>query len=216
MDIQIFKSVLCANDQLALMNRELLKEKGIYCINIMSTPGAGKTAFILELIRHMTPHFRIGVIEGDLSSSVDAEKVSRSGIPVVQLNTGSQCHLEAGMIAHGLRGLPLDDLDCVIIENVGNLVCTSEFDLGEDLRLFVASVPEGDDKPLKYPPMFSVVDVVVINKIDLLPYVDFGMDRFRQSVSGLNPRVIFFEVSATRGTGMAETAEWLGRQIGCR
>ena len=209
MKVSVVQGILNANDQLALQNRRLLDEHGICAINIMASPGSGKTSLILRTIEALQGKLRLGVIEGDIASRVDADKVAAAGVPVVQINTGGTCHLDAPMIRQALAGLPLDDIDLLVVENVGNLICPTGFRLGEHAQVMVASVPEGDDKPYKYPAMFTQVDAIVVNKTDLLPYLDFDQAAFRQVVMGLNADVRFFEVSCKTGQGVEEWAEWL-------
>jgi hydrogenase nickel incorporation protein HypB len=168
-DIKVVRDILGANDQLALKNRRLLDDKKVFAINIMSSPGSGKTSLILKTAEKLKEKFKIGVIEGDIASSVDAEKMSQAGLRVVQINTGGECHLDANMVSLALDNLELDDIEVLFVENVGNLVCPAEFKLGEHLRVMILSAPEGEDKPFKYPLMFTESEAVVINKIDLLP-----------------------------------------------
>jgi len=208
--VEIVKNILSANDQIAADNRRVFDEKGILAINLMSSPGAGKTSLILQTIEALQGKLRLGVIEGDVASRIDADKVAAAGVPVVQINTGGACHLDAPMIRQALTaGLPLDDIDLLLIENVGNLICPAEFRLGEHVQVMITSVPEGDDKPYKYPAMFTQVDAIVINKTDLLPYLDFDLAAFRQVVRGLNADVHIFEVSCKTGEGVQKWAEWL-------
>lgn len=210
MKVEIVKNILSANDQIAADNRRVFDEKGILAINLMSSPGAGKTSLILQTIEALQGKLRLGVIEGDVASRIDADKVAAAGVPVVQINTGGACHLDAPMIRQALTaGLPLDDIDLLLIENVGNLICPAEFRLGEHVQVMITSVPEGDDKPYKYPAMFTQVDAIVINKTDLLPYLDFDLAAFRQVVRGLNADVHIFEVSCKTGEGVQKWAEWL-------
>ncbi len=212
MEIPVMEDILSANDRLAAENQELLAEKSILAINIMSSPGAGKTSLILRTIDAIGEELRIGVIEGDVASRVDADTIESRGVPVIQINTGGTCHLDANMIHGSLSQLPLDELDLLLIENVGNLICPTEFALGEALKVMIPSVPEGDDKPYKYPAMFAVVDAIVVNKIDLLPYLDFDLVAFRRLLKGLNPDVHIFEVSCKTGQGMEAWAAWLTAQ----
>ena len=167
MEIKVLKGILSANDQIAQENRQLLDTKGVVMINIMSSPGAGKTSLILQTIAGLRGKARIGVVEGDVSSSIDAERVGKEGVPVLQINTGGECHLDANMVRRALNNLPLKDIDLLFIENVGNLICTAEFTIGAHKNVVIASVPEGDDKPLKYPLMFTIADALILNKIDL-------------------------------------------------
>ena len=173
MEIKVLKDILSANEQIAEGNRQLLDSKGVFAVNLMSSPGAGKTSLILETIKRLKGKTRIGVIEGDVSSSLDAEVVGKEGVPVLQINTGGTCHLDANMLSGALSNLPLSDIELLLIENVGNLICPAGFALGEHKKVLISSIPEGDDKPFKYPLMFHKADVVLINKIDLLPYLKF-------------------------------------------
>jgi hydrogenase nickel incorporation protein HypB len=214
MEIKVLKNILNANEQIAAQNRKLLDKNNVFAVNIMASPGAGKTSLVLQTITALRNKVRIGVIEGDISSSLDAETVARAGIPVVQINTGGgECHLEASEIQKALPNLPLKDIDLLLIENVGNLVCPAEFNLGEHLKMLVASVPEGDDKPYKYPLMFTTVDALVINKIDLLPYVKFNIEGFKKTIKNINPDVNVFPVSCTTGEGIPEWVKWLKTRI---
>ncbi len=213
MEIKILRDILSANDQRAKENRELLDRNGVFAINITASPGAGKTSLVMETIRQLKAKTRIGVIEGDVSSSVDAETVAKEGIPVVQINTGGTCHLDATMLSNAFDNLPLQEIDLLFIENVGNLICPASFALGEDRNVLVASVPEGDDKPLKYPVMFSNANLVVLNKIDLLPYVDFDLQAFCEAVRGLNEEAEIFEVSCKTGQGTDRWVAWLANQL---
>jgi hydrogenase nickel incorporation protein HypB len=207
--IPIVEDILSANDRLAAENARLLANKGLLAVNIMASPGAGKTSLIVQTIKALRDETRIGVVEGDIASRVDADTIEALGIPVVQINTGGTCHLDANMVHGALAQLPLGDLDLLLIENVGNLICPTDFALGEALKVMIASVPEGDDKPYKYPAMFAAVDAIVVNKIDLLPYVEFDLDGFSQLVTGLNSGVQVFQVSCTTGDGIQDWANWL-------
>ncbi len=207
--ITVGEDILGANEEKARRNQNRLEQYNILAVNIMSAPGAGKTSLILNTIRQLKPKVRIAVIEGDVASSVDAEKVSELGAAVVQINTAGGCHLDANMVENALNNLPLEDTDLILIENVGNLICPNEFALGEHRRVMLASLPEGDDKPLKYPAMFADADVVLINKIDLQPYLDFNIDSFQKTVTGLNPKVRIFPVSCQTGRGLEAWFSWL-------
>lgn len=212
--INVVENILGANDQTAVENKLLLKNSTVMALNIMASPGAGKTSFILKTIEHMSSKFRLGVIEGDTSSAtIDADKVSSLGIPAVQINTGGNCHLDANMVRSGLKNLPLVALDIVLVENVGNLVCPAAFKLGTYKNILIASIPEGDDKPYKYPGMYSAVDVLIINKIDLLPFVPFNMDYYIDGVRMLNPDLISFPVSCTTGAGLPAWMDWLEKTL---
>jgi hydrogenase nickel incorporation protein HypB len=213
MKIKVLKDILGANEQLAANNRELLDSNKVFAVNIMASPGAGKTSVVLQTIRALKDKVRIGVIEGDIASSIDAETVAKEGIPVVQINTGGECHLEANQLENALNNLPLADIDLLLIENVGNLVCPAEFNLGEHRKVLIASVPEGDDKPFKYPLMFNTVDALILNKIDLLPYVKFNVNTFTKTVQNINSKVEIFKVSCTTGEGIQAWAKWLNAQM---
>ena len=212
MKIPVVQGILSANDEIAAQNRKLLDEHGITVMNIMASPGSGKTSLILRTIDALRGRLRMAVVEGDIASSIDADRVATKNVPVVQINTGGQCHLDAPMVARALSQLPLAELDLVIVENVGNLICPVDFKLGEHLNVVIASAPEGDDKPYKYPGIFIAVDAVVINKMDLLPYVHFDVAAFRQLVLGMNPGVGIFEVSCETGQGIESWAEWVCRE----
>ncbi len=212
MKVSVVEGILSANDEIAQQNRQLLDQHGICVMNLMASPGSGKTSLILRTIDALRDCMRIGVIEGDIASTVDADRVAAKGVPVVQINTGGQCHLDAPMIQRALAQLPLPDLDVLIVENVGNLVCPVDFRLGENLNVMIASAPEGDDKPYKYPAIFMAVDAVVINKVDLLPYVHFDVAAFGQLVEGMNPDVRIFEVSCETGQGIEGWAQWVAEQ----
>ncbi|MBM4451922.1 MAG: hydrogenase nickel incorporation protein HypB [Chloroflexi bacterium] len=214
--IQVLKDITSANDAIAAQNQELLGKHHILALNVMSSPGAGKTSLILNTIARLRSKLSIAVIEGDIASKVDADKIGKEGIPVVQINTGGGCSLEATMVSSALPRLPLEKTDVLFIENVGNLVCPATFALGEHKKLVIASIPEGDDKPTKYPIMFAEADVVVINKLDLLPYVDFDLAHFRKVVKGLNPGVQIFEVSCKTGEGLDAWCSWLANEVGSR
>ncbi len=208
--VTVVEKIFSANDQVAEMNRARLDAQGILAINVMASPGAGKTSFILQTIQALAPELRFGVVEGDTAPvTIDADKIIAAGMPAVQINTGGDCHLDAVMLREGLNQLPLEQIDVLIVENVGNLVCPAAFNLGTDLNLLVASIPEGDDKPYKYPVIYRGLEVLIVNKIDLLPYVRFNMDYFRQGVEMLNPGLATFPVSCASGEGVAAWAEWL-------
>jgi hydrogenase nickel incorporation protein HypB len=211
--LTIQESILGANEEKAASNRELLDKHGILAVNIMSSPGAGKTSLILQTAGYFQEKARLAVIEGDVASTVDADKVSAQGIPVVQINTAGGCHLDANMISSALNNLPLSGIDLLFIENVGNLICPVEFALGEHKKVMLLSAPEGDDKPYKYPPMFTGVDVVLVNKTDLLPYLDFDITAFNKAASGLNPNARIFPVSCKTGEGLGEWFAWLETEM---
>jgi len=211
--IPVVENILSANDRMAARNRDLLEQAGVYAINIMASPGAGKTSTILKTLEYLNGRLKLGVVEGDLATSIDAEKAAAAGMPAVQINTGGECHLDAAMLADALPTLPLSDIDLVLVENVGNLVCPANFQIGTHLNVLIASIPEGDDKPYKYPGMYRGMQVLIINKIDLLPYVPFNMDYFKRGVEILNPGVVTFAVSSKTGEGMSEWADWLVEQV---
>jgi hydrogenase nickel incorporation protein HypB len=207
--VEIETALLAKNDHLAQHNRSWLTERGIVALNLMSSPGSGKTSLLRRTITELASTRPIGVIEGDQETRIDAEKIRSTGAAVVQINTGSGCHLDADMLARGLAELRPPDGSLVFIENVGNLVCPALFDLGEDAKVVVVSVTEGEDKPLKYPYMFSVADLVVINKIDLLPYVDVRLGHLVAHCRSVNPDVRVLPLSVTTGEGMAAWCDWL-------
>lgn len=207
--LPVIERIMGANDRLALRNRARLDEYGVRAINIMASPGAGKTSLILATARLLGDRLRLGVIEGDLASSVDADKVRAAGLPAVQINTGGGCHLDAVQVGQALAQLPLAELDVLLIENVGNLVCPVSFALGEHIRLAISSVPEGDDKPLKYPTIYAHVDALVISKTDLLPYIPFDMAAFQRLVRGLNPQIAIMPLSCVTDEGLDAWAAWL-------
>lgn len=213
MEIKVLQDILSANDGIARRNQDRLDKHGILTINVMSSPGAGKTSLILQTISNLKQKTRIAVIEGDIASSLDADKVHKQGVEVVQINTAGGCHLDANMTESALNNLPLGDIDLLLIENVGNLVCPAEFALGEHKRVMLLSLPEGDDKPYKYPLMFTEADVVLVNKIDLLPYLEFNIPAFHKAVSGLNPKVKIFQVSCKTGEGLEDWFLWLQDEI---
>lgn len=216
MEIKVLKDILSANEQIAERNRQLLDSQDVFAVNLMSSPGAGKTSLILETIRRLKGKTRIGVIEGDVSSSLDAETVGKESVPVIQINTGGGCHLDANMAYSALNNLPLQDIELLLIENVGNLICPAEFALGEHKKVLVSSVPEGDDKPFKYPLMFQKADVVLINKIDLLPYLKFDTQAFSQAIRGINEKVEILQISCITGQGIQEWVSWLLTQMSRR
>jgi hydrogenase nickel incorporation protein HypB len=216
MEIKVLKDILGVNDQVAATNRTLLEKNGIFTVNIMASPGAGKTSLILQTIKELKGTTRIGVVEGDISSSVDAEAVGKEGVPVIQINTGGSCHLDANMVNNALNNLPLADIDLLFIENVGNLICPAGFVLGENRRVIISSTAEGDDKPLKYPVMFHDADLVLMNKIDLLSYVKFSTEAFSRAVGNINEKLKIIPVSCTTGEGIKAWISWLKTEMGSR
>jgi len=212
--IPVVEKILSANDQVAEQNRAKFDQAGVFAINLMASPGAGKNSLILETIRAVVPDLRVGVIEGDTAPvTIDADKISAAGMPAVQINTGGDCHLDAVMISYGMQQLNLEGIDLLIVENVGNLVCPAAFNLGTHANVLIASVPEGDDKPYKYPNIYRNLEVLIINKTDLLPYVRFNMDYFRQGVEMLNPGLQTFPVSCVTGEGIDQWAAWLKSKV---
>ncbi len=213
MEIKVVKDIMGANDQIAQKNRQLFDKNRVFVLNVMASPGAGKTSLILETIKRLKGKLKVGVVEGDISSSLDAEAIGKEGVPVVQINTGGECHLDASMTSIAMSDLPLADIELLLIENVGNLVCPAEFKLGENLKVLIASTPEGDDKPFKYPLMFHEADAVLINKIDLLPYLKFDVDAFTKTIKGINQKVQVFPLSCTTGEGIDAWVGWLQERV---
>jgi hydrogenase nickel incorporation protein HypB len=211
--IPVVEKILSANDRLALENRVRFDAAGVFTINIMASPGAGKTSLIEQTVSALKGKTRIGMINGDIATSFDADRAAAAGAAAVQINTGGDCHLDAVMLQSAIPQLDLSILDLVIVENVGNLVCPAEFRLGTHKSILVASIPEGDDKPYKYPGMYRGVDAVVINKIDLLPYVPFRMDFFKKGIEALNPGVVQFELSCCTGEGLDAWLNWIVAQV---
>ena len=211
--LEIKKSVFENNDREADILRKELKRDRTFLLNLMSSPGSGKTTTLKATIAALRDEFRIGVMEADIDSDVDAATIEKTGAKVIQLHTGGMCHLDAGMTRQGLEGLGVDEVDFAILENVGNLVCPAEFDTGSSRNAMILSVPEGDDKPLKYPLMFSVCDVLLINKIDVMPYFDFNLEACKKYVRRLNPNITIIPISARTGDGIAEWTDWLRGEI---
>jgi hydrogenase nickel incorporation protein HypB len=214
MKIQVVTDILAANDRIAEENRTLFAAKKVYVINLMSSPGAGKTSLVEKTILALRDRFRIGVVEGDIQSTCDAERVAALGTPVVQINTGGGCHLDANMVREALPSLDLDAIDLLIVENVGNLVCPAEFQIGEDAKVMILSTPEGADKPLKYPLIFQESQVMILNKIDLMPHLDFDREKARRAVLALNADIEIFEVSCRTGEGLEAWFGWLTKRVG--
>lgn len=211
--IEVKESVFADNDREAARVRQALKQKGTFLLNLMSSSGSGKTTTLLRTIEALKDELRMGVMEADIDSDVDAAAIAGAGVRSIQLHTGGMCHLDAGMTEQGLREIGTDDLDLVVLENVGNLVCPAEFDTGAVKNAMILSVPEGHDKPLKYPLMFQVCDVVLVNKIDVLPYFDFDMDKCREYVALRNPNARVIPICARTGEGIDEWADWLKEQV---
>jgi hydrogenase nickel incorporation protein HypB len=213
----VLENVLDANDTLARANRDTFDRAGTYTINMMSSPGAGKTALLERTLERLRSELRLGVLEGDVQTTLDADRLARFHIPLVQVNTdpgfGGECHLDANMVRSGLGELPLDDIDILIIENVGNLVCPAEFRVGEDVRVMVYSVTEGEEKPLKYPLMFRSADLVLVNKVDLLEHLDFNLEQFLGNLDAVNPGVRPILTSARTGQGVDEWCDWLAQRL---
>ena len=212
--VEIVKRIMDSNEQLAQQNRQKLDQNQVFAINVMASPGAGKTTFILQTIKGLPENMRLGVIEGDTAPvTIDADKVTAAGMPAVQINTGGDCHLDANMVGLAIDQLDLQDIDLLLIENVGNLVCPAGFALGNHANILISSTPEGDDKPYKYPNIYRGIDVLIINKTDLLPHLDFNMDYFREGVEILNPGLKTFAVSAKTGEGFDQWLAWLEEKV---
>lgn len=213
MQIDLKQPILDKNDRLAQDNRKLFADKKVFVVDLLASPGSGKTSTILATIEALRDEFNIAVIEGDIASSVDSEKIKEQGIAAVQINTGGACHLESDMIRRAVDVLDLDNLDLIIIENVGNLVCPTDFDLGENMKVMILSVPEGDDKPLKYPGVFQASKAVILNKVDTMLVFTFDKDAFYDHVKQLNPTAPIFPIAATSGAGVDAWANWLADKI---
>ena len=207
--IKIVKSILQTNDEVTAKNKSLLDSKGIYVINLMSSPGSGKTSLLERIIAKLKNDINIAVIEGDIYTTKDAERIEAQGVPVIQINTGGACHLDAEMIKGALNALTLDKLDLLVIENVGNLVCPAEFEIGEDIKIAVLSTTEGNDKPLKYPLMFEKSGAVILNKLDLIEFTDFDKEEFYRDIKSLNANMDTFETSCVKNQGIDEICSWL-------
>lgn len=212
-NVPVFERILSANDRLAAQNRELLDGAGLLAMNFMASPGAGKTSLIEQTLHALSGRLRVAVIDGDIATSLDADRAAAAGATAVQINTGGECHLDAVMLQEGLKSLDLHQFDLLIIENVGNLICPASFQLGSHLNVLIASIPEGDDKPYKYPGMYQGVQALVINKIDLLPYVPFDMEKFRRGIEVLNPGVTTFQLSCHTGEGIPGWVDWVIQQV---
>ena len=212
--VAIVANILGANERLAQSNRARLDEAGVYGLNFMASPGAGKTSLIERTIKGLAGELALAVIDGDVATSIDADRAAAAGARAVQVNTGGECHLDAVMLQQALAQLELDEIDLLIVENVGNLICPASFALGTHRSVLIANIPEGDDKPYKYPGMYRGVEALVINKLDLLPYIDFDMAYFRRGVEALNPGLVTFEVSCRTGEGMEAWLGWIRETVG--
>ena len=215
MRIKVMQDIMAANDMIARENRRIFDQHGVFVVNLMSSPGAGNTTLLERTLAALKDEFAMAVIEGDIQGQLDAERIGRYRVPILQINTGGECHLDANMIRHALDGLDLAGRELLIIENVGNLVCPAEFKVGEDRKVMILSVPEGDDKPFKYPLMFMKSQAMVINKIDLLVMVDFDVEKVEQAVLALNPKMAIFRLSCKTGEGVEAWLDWLRGQVRC-
>lgn len=212
-EIRVVTNILQANDEITAQNRKRLDEKKIYVINLMSSPGSGKTSILEKLISKLKADIKMAVIEGDLYTTMDAQRIEAQGVPVVQINTGGSCHLDAYMIRDAIENLNLEEIQLLVVENVGNLVCPAEFEIGEDIKITVLSTTEGNDKPFKYPLAFEKSGVVILNKVDLLEYTNFDKLEFYNNVRSINDEVIFFETSCTKDLGLDELCVWLRNKV---
>lgn len=212
--IKVERQILKKNDEIAAENRKIFAEKGLFVFNLLSSPGSGKTSLLEQTLKRLNGRLRVAVLEGDVQTDLDAQRISRFDVPVIQIVTKGGCHLEASLIQNALSNFNLNELDLLIIENVGNLVCPSNYDLGETTKVVVVSTTEGDDKPLKYPKMFRVSDVMVVNKIDLLPYVDFDVEKVIANARSINPNLKVFQTSCRTGEGLEEWVEWIETAVG--
>ena len=213
MEIKVVKNILEANEVIASQSKTLFAEKGIYVLNLMGSPGAGKTTLLEKTVDHLKDKNHIAVIEGDIATSRDAERIAHHSIPAVQINTGGACHLDGNMVRGALKEFNLNQIDLLIVENVGNLVCPAEFNIGENDKAMIISVTEGDDKPKKYPLMFQVSTVLLLNKIDLLPYLDFDMERFQGDALKVNPKLKIMAISCKTGEGLDTWFEWIKDKV---
>ena len=213
MKISVVRNILEANDRIAQQNRDLFDENGLLVINLMSSPGAGKTSLLEKTISAVKEDYKMGIIEGDIQSSQDAERIAKTGIPVVQINTGSACHLDANMIRDTFGEFSFKELDLLVVENVGNLVCPAEFKVGEDFKAMILSVTEGDDKPTKYPLMFHESSVLLVNKIDLLPYVDCSVEKIKEDALKINPDLTIIPISCKTGEGLDDWYDWVRKRV---
>ena len=213
MEVKVMKNILGANDEIAASNRELFRAKNVTVVNLMGSPGSGKTTLLEKTLEKISGKIRVAVIEGDLFTARDAERIERLNVPVIQINTAGGCHLDAAMVKRAAESLDLEKIQLLIVENVGNLVCPAEFDVGENFKATVLSITEGDDKPLKYPLIFKESAVVMLNKIDLLPYTNFSVENAREDLSTIHPNVEIIETSCTSGAGLDAWANWLVSKV---
>lgn len=211
--ITVVEKIMGANERIAQANRKVLDMADVFALNLMASPGAGKTSLIEQTLKRLDRRGRVAVVDGDVATSIDADRAAAAGAQAVQINTGGECHLDAVMLQEALSRLDLETVDLLIVENVGNLICPANFQLGTHRSVLIASIPEGDDKPYKYPGMYQGVDALVINKIDLLPYIDFDMDYFRHGVEALNPGLVTFTISCRTGSGLASWLDWVNKHI---
>ena len=209
MEVKVVKNILEANEVIASQNKKIFADKGIYVLNFMGSPGAGKTTLLERTVSNLKDKKKIAVIEGDIETSRDAERIAAHGVPSLQINTGGACHLDGNMVRKGIEEFDLDQIEFLIVENVGNLVCPAEFNIGEDDKVMIISVTEGDDKPLKYPLMFQVSSVLLLNKIDLLPYLDFNVERFMDDALKVNPKLRILQISCKTGEGLSDWTNWI-------
>ena len=216
MEIKVIKNILGENDRIAAENQAMFQDKKVFVLNFMGSPGAGKTSVLEKTMEQLKDKIKMAVIEGDLFTSKDAERIDKYGVPVIQINTAGGCHLDANMVQKTVKEMNLDELDLLVVENVGNLVCPAEFPVGEDARAVVLSVTEGDDKPLKYPLMFKESEIALLNKVDLVPYCNFNMDSAKKHITSLHPGIEVLEVSCTKGQGIDEWCDWLLKKIAAK
>ena len=209
MEVKVVKNILEANEVIASQNKKLFVDRGIYVMNLMGSPGAGKTTLLERTVNNLKDKKKIAVIEGDIETSRDAERIAAHGVPSLQINTGGACHLDGNMVRKGIEEFDLDQVEFLIVENVGNLVCPAEFNIGENDKVMIISVTEGDDKPLKYPLMFQVSSVLLLNKIDLLPYLDFNVERFMGDALKVNPKLRILQISCKTGEGLSDWTNWI-------
>ena len=216
MEIKVIKNILGENDRIAAENQAMFQDKKVFVLNFMGSPGAGKTSVLEKTMEQLKDKINMAVIEGDLFTSKDAERIDKYGVPVIQINTAGGCHLDANMVQKTVKEMNLHELDLLVVENVGNLVCPAEFPVGEDARAVVLSVTEGDDKPLKYPLMFKESEIALLNKVDLAPYCNFNMDSAKKDITSLHPGIEVLEVSCTKGDGIDSWCDWLMKKIAAK